>query len=303
MHYKPTALDFFLLVTVSLFWGSGFMFIEIALRTFGPISIAASRIILAGIFLYIIARARGETFPTDRQTLKTLTIMGLCGTAPFLLISWAQQTIDSSTAAIVMAFAPLNIAILAHFFTHDEKLNPGKLVGLGIGLAGVVFLFGGVPIDDLPTTGGGIAAVFTGTIFYAIASILIRRLTHVSALMTSAGFLVISSFVVFPLTLIFDPIWRHEFTFEGTAALVFLGVFSSGLASLLLVLLIKRAGVTFASTTNYIVPLIAVVWGVFLLHEHITQHTWAGMVLILSGVAIANLAIRGNIGRWRLPPR
>jgi len=299
MQYKPTPTDFFLLILVSLFWGSGFMFIEIALKTFGPISIAASRIILAGIFLYIIARIRGERFPTDRKTLKILTIMGLCGTTPFLLISWAQQTIDSSTAAIMMAFAPLNITILAHFFTQDEKLSAGKLAGLVIGLAGVLVLFGGVPLADLSTTGRGIGAVFVGTIFYGIASILIRRLTHVSALMTSAGFLVISSFVVFPLSLAFDPIWDHNFTLEGTLALAFLGVFSSGLASLLLVHLIKRAGVTFASMTNYIVPLFAVLWGIFLLGEHIPPYTWAGMVLILSGVAIANLAIRGNIGKWK----
>ena len=99
----PTLADFAILLLVSLLWGSSFMFIEIALRTFGPLSLAASRIVLAGIFLYIVARALGERFPTDKATLKRLALMGLCGTAPFILISWAQQTIDSSTAAIVMA--------------------------------------------------------------------------------------------------------------------------------------------------------------------------------------------------------
>ena len=273
------------------------MFIEIALKTFGPFSIAASRIVLAGALLYVIARIKGETFPTDKPTLKILTLMGLAGTAPFILISWAQQSIDSSTAAIVMAAAPFNILILAHFFTPDEKLSLGKVAGMVIGFAGVLLLFGGVPLENLSTTGLGIAAVFVATIFYAIASILVRRLVHVSALITSAGFLVIASFMVFPLSLIFDPPWENEFTLEGMLALIFLGIFSSGLASLLLVHLIKRAGVTFASMTNYIVPLIAVLWGIFLLDEHIPPNTWLAMALILSGVAIANFAIRGNIGK------
>ena len=292
MHYKPAPKDFLILLAVSVLWGSSFMFIEIALRTFGPFSIAASRIVLAGLVLYLIARFRGERFPTDKPTLKILAAMGLVGTAPFILISWAQQTIDSSTAAIVMAFAPLNILVLAHFFTRDEKLSVGKAAGLVLGLIGVMVLFGGLPVENFSATGVAIGAVFLGTLCYAVATILVRKLVHVSALMTSAGFLVMSSFVVFPLTLIFDPPWQHEITMEGAVAILFLGVFASGFASLLLVHLIKRAGVTFSSMTNYLVPLIAVFWGIFLLGEAIPTTTWAAMALILAGVGIANVAIR-----------
>lgn len=294
----PTLADFAILLLVSLLWGSSFMFIEIALRTFGPLSLAASRIVLAGIFLYIVARALGERFPTDKATLKRLALMGLCGTAPFILISWAQQTIDSSTAAIVMAFAPLNTLTIAHFATHDEKLSVIKVFGLVLGLSGVFVLFGGVPADALATQGLAIGAVFVGTVCYAIASVVVRKLTHVSALASAASFLGMSSLVVFPLTLVFDPPWRHQITLEGALAVLFLGVFSSGLASFLLISLIKRAGVTFSSGTNYLVPLIAVGWGIFLLGEQVGANMWLALVLIFAGLGIANVSLRAR----RRPP-
>ena len=294
MQYKPTFVDFILLLTVSLLWGSGFMFIEIALKTFGPLSIAASRIVLGGLFLYLIMWIKGERFPTDKKTLKILTLMGLAGSTPFILISWAQQSIDSSTAAIAMAVAPLIILILAHFYTDDEKLSLAKILGLGLGFGGVYLLFGGVLLQELTSQNMSLFAMLIAAFFYAVCNILIRKLDNVSALITAAGFLVISSFVIIPLALIFDPPWQNELTTEGVIALLFLGVFSSGLSSLLLILLIKRAGVTFASMTNYFVPLVAVFWGVFLLEEQIRSNSWLAMGLILSGVAIANFAIRGN---------
>lgn len=290
MQPRPTPLDVLTLIAVSLLWGSSFMCIEIALRSFGPFSLAATRIVLAGTFLYIIARVMGERFPDDKPTLKRLAAMGLCGTAPFILITWAQQTIDSSTAAIVMAFAPLLTLTLAHFTTHDEKLSAFRAFGLVMGLAGVFVLFGGISPGDLPTQGFGMGLVFIGTIFYAVASILIRKLTHVSALVSAASFLGMSSLVVFPLAAIFDPPWQREVSVEGAFAVLFLGVFSSGLASLLLITLIKRAGVAFSTGTNYLVPLVAVLLGVGFLGEELATSTWLALLLIFAGLGIANFA-------------
>ena len=301
MSYRPTPLDFIILLAISSLWGSSFMFIEIALKSFGPLSLAATRIVLAGAFLYIIARVKGEVFPTDKPTLKALAIMGLAGTAPFVLISWAQQTIDSSTAAIVMSFAPLTTLVMAHFLTHDEKLSIRKIIGLITGIIGVFILFGGVSVEDIPTQGLALSAVFIGTVCYAFASVQVKKLHHVSALVTAASFLGMASFVIFPATVIFDPPWQHEITLEAAIAIIFLGVFASGFASLLLINLIKRAGVTFSSFTNYIVPFIAVLWGVFLLGEHLHPNTWIALLLILSGVAVTTLTVpkRFTAGRTR----
>lgn len=291
MQHKPTIFDFLLMLGVSLLWGSSFMFIKIGLETFEPFSLAATRIVLAGAFMYIVARVRGEVFPTDAPTLKRLAMMGLCGTAPFILISWAQQYIESSLAAIVMGVAPLNILLLAHFMTDDEKLTARKIFGLALGFVGVLVLFGGITAEDFKTSGLGMLAVFVGTVLYAFGSIMIRRLAHVSATVTAAGFLIMASVVVLPLSLVFDPPWHHQFTWRGGMALVFLGIFSSGLASLFLVSLIKRAGVTFASYCNYLTPLIAVAWGLAFLGEAVSPKMLIALTLILCGLAVTNAKI------------
>ncbi|HXV73770.1 MAG TPA: DMT family transporter, partial [Sphingomonadales bacterium] len=199
-------------------------------------------------------------------------------------------TIDSSTAAIVMAFAPLLVLTLAHFTTADEKMSVLRFFGLVVGLIGVFVLFGGLPAEEFPTQGFGMGLVFIGTIFYAIANILIRKLVHVSALVTSASFLGMASLVVFPLAAVFDPPWQRELTPEGFMAVFFLGVFSSGLASLLLIALIKRAGVAFAAGTNYLVPLVAVLLGMGLLGEEPKAATWIALLLIFAGLGITNFA-------------
>lgn len=289
MNKKPTLLDFALLVVLSFVWGSSFMAIKIGLRTFDPLSLSASRIIVAGVFMYLVGRLRGEIFPTDRSTLKLLAIMGLFGASAFILISWGQQFISSSTAGIMLAFGPLNLLILAHFMTHDEKLTGPKLIGFGFGFAGVILLFWGSGFNDFKASGLAMLALFFATLGYALSMLFIRKLPHVSSINVATGFLLMAALVAVPLSVAFDPPWAHEFTLEGSLAVLFLGLISSGLSSILLIFLVKRVGATFSSYSNYLTPLVAVLWGVIFMGEKMTGYTWLALILILSGVALANL--------------
>lgn len=288
MKHKPTMLDFALLVSISLVWGSSFLAIKIGLRAFDPFSLAASRVFIAGLFMYLIARLRGEVFPTQKSTLKSLAIMGLFGSTAFILISWGQQYLSTSTAGIMLAFGPLNILFMAHFMTRDEKLSMPKLIGFGFGFAGVALLFGSSGFANIKTEGSGMVAIFIASIAYAFSMIYVRKIKGVSSINIATGFLVMAALVTVPLSLVFDPPWAHDITLEAAIAVLFLGIMSSGLASILLVFLVKRAGATFSSYSNYLTPLVAVLLGVSFLGETMNQNTWLALVLILGGVAIAN---------------
>lgn len=291
MHRKPNPLDFLLLIFISFVWGSSFMAIKIGLRTFEPFSLAASRVFVAGVFMYLVSRIRGEIFPTDKRTLKLLAIMGFFGSFAFILISWGQQYIASSTAGIMLAFGPLNLLFLAHFMTDDEKLSAQKLIGFGFGFAGVLALFGKVGLADIKDGALGIGALFIATICYALSMIYIRRLQGVSSINVATGFLLMAALVAVPISFLFDPPWSHQITFEGGAAVLFLGLMSTGLSSILLIILVKRVGATFSSYSNYLTPLVAVLWGVTFMGEKMTPATWLALALILGGVAISNLPL------------
>ncbi len=289
MKHRPTLLDFGLLIFISFVWGSSFLAIKIGLRAFDPFSLAATRVFIAGFFMYLVARLRGEIFPTDKTILKQLALIGLFGSSAFMLISWGQQYISTSTAGIMLAFGPLNLLFLAHFMTEDEKLSIPKLIGFGFGFAGVALLFSGAGLANIETEGFGMVAMFVASIAYALSMIFVRKIRGVSSINIATGFLVMAALVTVPISLVFDPPWAHEITLEAALAVLFLGIMSSGISSILLIFLVKRAGVTFSSYSNYLTPLVAVLLGVTFLGEIMNQNTWWAMVLILGGVAIANL--------------
>ena len=131
---KPGLQAYILLVIQSAIWGSSFQAIKFALEDFGPITIAAGRILLATIVLMLFAWSQGQRMPRHLPTLLRIILVGFFSCAlPFFLIPWGEQSVDSGRAAIFMATGPLIAILLAHFTTQDERLNRGKLIGFIIG--------------------------------------------------------------------------------------------------------------------------------------------------------------------------
>ncbi len=292
---QPRPLDFALLLGLSLMWGSSFMFIELALVSFGPITLAAARIVIAAPLLWIFARLTGHRLPLDRRSWGLAAGIAVVGLVlPFSLIGWAQQGIESSQAAIIMAFTPLSTLVMANMLTGGEKLTPGRIAGLALGLLGVAVLLGGAGLDDLLAAGPRQFAVFLATLGYAYSSILMLRMSHLSPVPVSAAVMIAAAVMTVPLALLFETLPSAPIEPMAGLATLFLGVFSSALAIVVMVHLINRIGVTFMSMNNYLVPAIGVIWGAVLLNEEITARTIGAFALILSGVALASFTARAG---------
>ncbi len=137
----PTLFDYLHLAGLSLIWGSSFLGIKIADdHGVPPLTVAAFRIGLGAALLLTIARLRGQTWPplrtpTDARFWSRLLFLGVVGNSlPFFLISWGEQTTTSQLAGILMEIIPMLVVILAHFFTHDERLGFMKIAGVALGL-------------------------------------------------------------------------------------------------------------------------------------------------------------------------
>lgn len=290
---KPELLDFAMLMALGLMWGSAFLFTELALASFDPVRLTAIRIIIGATFLWIFARLNGHRLPRDVATWVRVTVIGFIGLVmPFILISWAQQGIESSRAAIIMAFTPLTTLMMAHVMTNDEKLTPGRTAGLLLGFAGVFLLLGGAELDDFSAAGSRQLAVLLATMGYALASINMRKLSHISPTSGSAAIMIAASVIVLPPALLFASGSSGEITFPSAGSLVILGIFPSALATVVMIHLINRVGVTFTSMSSYLIPVVGVILGTLLLNEEITARTGAAFALILSGVALASFATR-----------
>ena len=270
-------------------WSSSFMWIKIALQEVGPITLVAFRALfglLFGIVVILIQRVR---LPRDLKTWSVLLLLGLTNVAiPFFLISWGEQSIDSGVASILDATVPLFTILIAHFLLKDDKMTMPKVLGLLVGFAGVVVLMS-ADITASKNSLAGQAAVVLASAFYAISSILVRKQTEdVPGILRSAIPLVSASTVMWIAALAVESPVRVPTMSLTWTALLFMGVFGSGLAFVMAYYLIHEIGPTRTTMVTYLFPLGGVILGIAVLHEPLTWQLIAGAVLIIASLVVAN---------------
>lgn len=294
---RPGPLQWSLLLTLGMIWGASFLGVEKALESFAPISIAAIRIGVAAVILTGVSYAMGIGLPsfnsaTGRRIWLFAFGMGVFSNAiPFTLLSWAQQHVTSGYAGITMAVVPLLVLPLSHFLIPGMRLTPIKALGFGIGFIGVVVLIG--PAQIMQSGGGDIEniariACIIASSCYAIGAILTRLAPNGDAMAFSSAALITATIIALPIAFVVEGIPSAP-TLPALLGQLYLGIFPTALATIMLVYLVKTAGPPFLSLVNYQVPIWAVVIGMVVLDESLPgQFVWA-LGLILLGLAISQL--------------
>ena len=288
-----TARDAIKLVALGAIWGSAFMCIEVALLSFGPLAIAAFRVVLAAALLLGFAFAAGLRLPHAPRDWGLLTLVGLFGAGlPFLLISWGQQHIEAGMAAILMGLGPFAALLLNHVFTSDDRLTWQKLTGVRLGFAGMAMLVGLEGLLGGRTTLIGQLAVLAASFCYSLSALLTRKLSHLDSRVSAGAVLLTASLYLVPAALLLDPPWQTGPGGDALAALVFLGVVSSGVAYLLRFQLIKDTGAIYMSQVSYLVPVFGVFWAWVFLGELPSEAAWVALALVLLGINVSRLSGR-----------
>jgi drug/metabolite transporter (DMT)-like permease len=282
-----------LLLLLGAIWGASYMFIAIGLRDLSPWMVAFVRVALAALVLLPFAWRQGALSRIGGLTGWLAAVGAIQVAGPFVLIGAGEEEISSGLAGILVAAAPLFTALLAIWIDHEERSSGLRLVGIGVGLAGVALLLG----VDL---GGGGAELVGGLMVvlaalgYAIGGFLVKhRLTGVAPVGMSAAVMTASALFLLPPALLSAP--------EATpglgplAAVAVLGVLGTGIAFVIFYGLIASIGPARAFLVTYIAPGFAVVYGATLLAEEVTVATLVGLALILSG---SWLAAEGRLP-WR----
>ncbi len=266
-------------------WGTSFMFTAIAVETVDPLSTVFYRLALGAVVLSLVVYARGDSLPLQWRVWAGFFIMSIAGNAmPFFLIAWGQQSVDSGVAGMIMAIMPLLTMVFAHYFVEGETLNRYKLIGFTLGITGVTLLLGPVFEGGGQAFWGGLA-IFTAATCYAVNTILIKRLPRYSPMVGACGVLIMAALVMFPFWLAFKP--DSGGISEGSMfSVIWLGIGPTGFATIVLFVVIDRAGPTFLSTINYLIPVVAFLCGAWLLSEPVTWQNLLALVAILVGIAI-----------------
>jgi drug/metabolite transporter (DMT)-like permease len=276
-----------MLLLLAAIWGASFMLIKIALRDLAPSTLIAFRIgsavLMIALLLPFLA-ARRRAVVELRERWRELAVLGVINTAaPFALLAWGQQYIDSGVA-------PIWTAVLALAFVQSERVGGLRLAGIVVGFAGIVLLIGFEPTGGDRAIAGSIAVVLGAALYAAGALFVARRLAGVSPLALSLGSMLWATLLTLPVGLAQLP--GHELTAEAGAAVLALGAGATAIAYFLYFALITGAGPSRAILVTYLVPSLAMVYGVTLLDEQLTAQALGGLALVLLGVALGTGTLR-----------
>ncbi|MFN2462759.1 MAG: DMT family transporter [Candidatus Dormibacteria bacterium] len=276
--------DYLWLVGLAAIWGGSFYFIKIALHDIPPIALVFGRCLSAAVALAVYLALRRIPLSEVLSVWRAGLVIGVLNAAlPYTLIATAEQYVDSSLAGILNATAPLWTALLAPLFADADRLGRRQAVGLALGFAGTVIL--ARPSGSLLNSSFlGSMAVVAATLAYAVATHYAHRhFRHVAPAVPAFLQCAWAAVLLLPLVVFVHP--THMPSVSAIAATVWLGVGATGLAMVISFRLVKRVGASRTIVVTYLIPPLALAWGVVLLRERPSVMVLLALVLILGGVA------------------
>ena len=284
--------DAALFITLSAIWGSSFLFIKVGLLGgMGPLTMVMLRLLFGSASMGLLAWRLGESVPRSWSILGVIFLVALVNnTLPFSLITWGEQFIPSGLAAILNSTVPLFAVVISHFALSDERFSWNRVIGVIVGFMGVAILFA----PDLFRQGFsgavvGQLAIILASLGYAAGSVIARKyLQGVPSATLSAlqlGFALL--WVTLP-ALIWEQPWTMQPSPMAWFSVLWLGLLGTGLAYLIFFKLLKSIGATPTTMVTYVIPIFAVIFGVFFLDEHLYWAQLAALALIFAGVWLVN---------------
>ena len=281
--------DWLTLIGLAVIWGSAFFCIHVAVHSVPPLTYVWLRVTIAAAALWAYLAWRKEPAGLPKSVWGSMVVLALLNNViPFILFGWGQTHIASGLASILNATTPIWGVIVAHVFTHDERMTPRKIAGVLLGFGGVALMIGP---DLLGSIGNNVLAQFacvTAALLYALAGVWARRFKRlgVSPMSVTTGQLTASALVMLPVALVFDRPWEQAVPPLGAlGAILVLAVVCSAYAYILYFRLIDSAGATNALLVTLLVPPVAILMGALMLGEIIEARDVAGLGLIALGLA------------------
>ena len=266
-------------------WGSSYLFIKLAVDDFGTFTLVALRLIVGAILLWIVIRIAKQPLPRERRIYGHLIVMAIINiTIPFLLITWAEQYVESSLAAILTSPVPLFAIVLSAWFLPDEPIRVNGLVGLVVGFVGVVIITSRGPdrrgrvarrassrCSARPSATR--AARSTRDATSAACRRWSPRSSRCRSRRSSRACSRSSPSIRGPPRPTARPIF----------AILWLGVLGSGLAYLLVFRLFANWGATRTTIVAYVIPVVGIALGYLVLAEPVDARIIFGTALVIAG--------------------
>jgi drug/metabolite transporter (DMT)-like permease len=291
MASRGSRIDWLIFLALGFFWGSSYLFIKIGVDAgLQPFTLIMFRLLIGLVVLATVVALAREPLPREPRMYGHLFVMGVINIAiPFSLITFAEQTVDSSLAAVISGAVPLFVIVIAAIFLKGETITINRVAGLLIGFVGVATLVG-VDVTDFSSANTvGELALIGSTISYAVGNVYNKAHVHGLRPMIPALFQVFFGLLVTgALAFAFEQPLAAVPAPEALLAVVWLGVFGSSLAYLFYFRILQHWGATRTSMVAYLLPVVGILLGALVLSEAVSLSTLIGTVLVIGGIALVN---------------
>lgn len=275
------------LAAVYIIWGSTYLAIRFAVATLPPFLMAGTRFLVAGAILYAWRRSLGFARPTGRQWRAAFVVGGLMLLGGNGGVVWAEQYVESGTAALIVATVPFWMVLLDWLRPGGSPPRAGVWAGILVGLGGVTLLLGSPDAGSRYVAGW--AVLVLASIAWSAGSIYSRGASLPAPLLATGMQMLAGGALLLLAGLLAGEAGRVDpatVSARSILALVYLIVFGSLLGYSAYVWLLRVATPALASTYAYVNPAVAVFLGWLLAGERLT-----GRILLASAVIVGAVAL------------
>ena len=281
---QPKLLDYLLLILLALIWASAFFNIKIATYSFGPITIAFLRVFFGAIPVLLLCyykKIKIEAFSKDWYWFAMIGFINLV--APFFLIAYGVQSVQSNLAAILMSTTPLSSTVRGHFYTKNEKFNFIKTIGILIGFSGILYLFSDNILINENNFFSAIL-ILLGSTCYVIGGVLTLKISKKKNENVTGSILVWAVLILIPIVSIVEQPWNVSPRLDSTISVIYLGLVSTGIAWLLRFRILVNNGLIFQSQVSYLIPIFGTILSYIFLKELITFKVLISLIAVSVGI-------------------
>jgi drug/metabolite transporter (DMT)-like permease len=273
-----------ILVGLALFctyfiWGSTYLALRFGIESFPPFLLVGVRFSVAGVILYAVMRHLGAPNPTQKQWLGATAVGVLLPVFGNGTVTYVQQTVSSSVAALAISTAPIWMAIFSSL--HGHKINTREWLGIAVGFVGIVLLnLGGSLHGDYLNA---FLLIFAAA-SWSLGSVLGKHIAMPSGLMGAACQMLMGGLVMLIVSALHGDTWPAQISTKSWGALVFLVVLGSIVAYSAYMYLLKTVRPLVASSNTFVNPVVAFAVGIWFAGETVTAIEYTALAVILIGV-------------------
>lgn len=278
-------INWLLFTVLSLIWGSSFILMKLGLQQLSSYQVAALRILSSGVILLPITVKYISRIPAKKLLLVFLS--GTLGSLlPAFLFCVAEEKIDSALAGTLNALTPVFVIITGVIF-FNAKIATNKITGILIAFTGCILLLFSKSLVQTNPHFSSLLLVILATILYGFnVNMVSKNLLHIPSMQIAAVALSLNALpalMVLILTGYFSMPLYSNAILKATGASVLLGLLGTAIATIIFYVLVKRAGIIFASMVTYGIPFVAIGWGIFY-GEIFGWQQFFCLIIILGGV-------------------